>query len=418
MAVVLIAIGSRGDVQPAAVLAGALTKQGIETKVVALAEYSELITSLGSVPVPVASGLSRVTGRTRTGWGRLARRTRAGQGILLNRWMADIADEAAVAIDAAVGPGDTIISAVLTRGFAATLARDRGGQAATLLYTAQLPTIHRESHYMPEMFGRSAAYNRWGSRLNWTVASNLGRPIAARLGLRLPNPGRATRLADRHPIILAASPLLVPPAVDWPRSTHQTSFLAMPPTPGLPPAELIDFLAEGPTPVYVGFGAMSDTTRRPGQPSDLELLVDAARIARRRIVTIGTSGRRAGLVDDRVLVVDAVPHCWLLPRTAGVIHHGGAGTTHEALRAGVPSMAVPFGVDQPYHGHRLHTLGAGPRPLPITQLTARRLATVLRELTSGRYDQRAAQLGAQLRTEHGVADTVALLDDLGLLPPK
>lgn len=420
MAVVFIALGSRGDVQPMAVLAGALAHRGISAKVIALADYSELISRLGGEPVPIAATLETVTSRTATGWGRAAMRLRAGQGLLLHRWTNQIADEVVEAIDTTVAAGDTVISTILTRGAGLILGKDRQTQLATVIYTAQLPTIHRESHYMADLFGRSAAYNRWGTRLNWTIASNIGRPITERLARRLGlrhtlGPTRTTRLADRQPIILAASPWLVPPAVDWPRTAHQTGFLATPPTPGLPPIELIDFLANGPTPVHVGFGSMTGTARPHGHAGDLELLVDAARIARRRIITIGAPGQRTRLVDDRVLVTSPVQHSWLLPRTAGVIHHAGAGTSHEALRAGVPSMGIPFGVDQPYHAQRLHTLGVGPAPLPIRQLTPRRLATALRELTSGRYDQRAAELGRLLQAEDGVAETVALLGDLGLL---
>ncbi len=414
MAVVFIAIGSRGDAQPVAVLAGELVRRGIHAKVVALAEYTGLIKQLGAEPVAVSGTVLQATGPIGTRWGRTAIRFRAGQGLVLRNWLTQIADAAAEAIDAAVDPGDTVISTILTHGVAAGLAAERSSRAATILYTAQLPTVHRDSHYMPDLFGRWDAYNRIGTRLNWMIATNLGRPILRRLQA---SSGRGRRTVARHgphPTIIAASPLLVPPAADWPQGTHQTGYLAMPRVPMLPPSELVDFLASGPKPIYVGFGSLSGVSRRHG--GDVELLADAARIAHRRIVTTAGPGQPVGLVDDRVLLTETIPHNWLLPRMAGMVHHGGAGSTHEGLRAGVPSMGVPFGVDQPYHAERLHSLGVGPRPLPIDSLTPRSLARALRELTSGRFDERASLVAVQARAEDGVGATIKVLAQLGLIP--
>lgn len=100
---------------------------------------------------------------------------------------------------------------------------------------------------------------------------------------------------------------------------------------------------------------------------------------------------------------------------AGIVHHGGAGTTYAALRAGVPSVAVPFGVDQPYHAERIHALGVGPRPLPVQRLSAARLAGLLLRLTEGPYAARAAEMGRLARAEDGLGESVALFDRLGML---
>ncbi len=96
------------------------------------------------------------------------------------------------------------------------------------------------------------------------------------------------------------------------------------------------------------------------------------------------------------------------------MHHGGAGTTHDGLRAGVPSVAVPFGVDQPYHATRLFELGVGPKPIRVTRLTTARLSGLLTAVTSSRYRARAAEVGEQIRAEDGVAEALRMLADLGL----
>ena len=83
--------------------------------------------------------------------------------------------------------------------------------------------------------------------------------------------------------------------------------------------------------------------------------------------------------------------------------------------AGVPSAVVPFGVDQPYHGRRLHQLGVGPAPLPVRQLTADRLGVLIRQLAGTGYQRRAAGVGAIVRAQDGLTRTVDLLDRLSLL---
>jgi len=93
---------------------------------------------------------------------------------------------------------------------------------------------------------------------------------------------------------------------------------------------------------------------------------------------------------------------------AAVVHHGGAGTTGAGLRSGVPSIVVPFGVDQPFWGGRVAALGVGPAPIPRQRLTRERLAAALhRALTDEPLRARAAALGTRLRAEDGVANAVA-----------
>ena len=120
----------------------------------------------------------------------------------------------------------------------------------------------------------------------------------------------------------------------------------------------------------------------------------------------GLLGTGTDLADDDVLAVADVPHDWLFPRTAAVVHHGGAGTTAAGLRAGVPTLVCPVFSDQPYWGDRVFRLGAGPRPLgDLTGLTAK-----LEELTGNPLYRRGAQyVGARLRRENGVAHACSVL---------
>jgi sterol 3beta-glucosyltransferase len=95
---------------------------------------------------------------------------------------------------------------------------------------------------------------------------------------------------------------------------------------------------------------------------------------------------------------------------AAVVHHGGAGTTAEGLRAGVPAVIVPFAFDQPFWGARVKALGLGPEPIPQKQLTAERLARALRiAVTDGEMRQRARTCGEAIRAEAGLGNAVQIV---------
>jgi len=126
-----------------------------------------------------------------------------------------------------------------------------------------------------------------------------------------------------------------------------------------PPPELTGFLDAGPPPVLITFGSMAVLD------ASLPTLIGTAlrRAGVRAIVQAGWGGLRVGddgvraVSDDGVRAVGDVPHDWLLPRVAAVVHHAGAGTTAAGLRAGVPAVTVPLIADQPFWAARLTRLG-------------------------------------------------------------
>jgi UDP:flavonoid glycosyltransferase YjiC (YdhE family) len=112
-------------------------------------------------------------------------------------------------------------------------------------------------------------------------------------------------------------------------------------------------------------------------------------------------------------MVDSVPFSWLYPRLAAVVHHGGAGTTAAGLRAGVPSVVIPFFGDQPFWGQRVAELGVGPPPIPLRKLTVDHLSQAIQTVVNDQsMRQRAADLGAKIQAEDGIANAVAILEQL------
>ena len=109
-----------------------------------------------------------------------------------------------------------------------------------------------------------------------------------------------------------------------------------------------------------------------------------------------------------VLVRRAVPHSAVLPRVAIGIHHGGAGTTHAFVRAGTPSIIVPFLADQPWWGARLSSQGFSSKPLSRAATRPSVIAKSIKEALSKRDQvERAAATMAQ---EDGAGVALAIIE--------
>ena len=227
-------------------------------------------------------------------------------------------------------------------------------------------------------------------------------------------PARTRSMPATRASLYGYSSQIVPKPPEWGEDHHVTGYWFLDPPPQWSPSpDLQDFLADGPPPVCVGFGSMSSE-----DPAALgRVAVSAARRAGvRAVLVLGWGGLAdtAGGTDGDVFITDYVPHDWLLPRCVAVVHHGGAGTTGAGLRAGIPNVVVPFGVDQPFWGARVAAIGVGPSPIPRRRLTAERLGDALRHaITHPRITARADEVGRRVRDEDGVATAVAHIERIG-----
>lgn len=409
--VTFLAIGSRGDVEPMAVLAGVLVAQGRPATVIAVDDYAALVRSHGAAFRGIGPAMDEVARLGGSWLGRLAYRTPLAQPVLLGRWLAGLAAPLASALDE-VAAGSLVVTGVASRDAALALVEDRGCRMATVLHTAILPTLSPAS----QLEGYRLRGPRWARRrfVDWYwhtvqgLSRNTGRVFRRRAGLRRYRASGLAAAADRFPIWLAADPVLIPPASDWPATCVQTGAIRPAPAEWAPSERLRSFLEAGEPPVYVGLGSFNDA----GGVRWLALLGKAARLAGRRIVAPVVPGGPRGVVDEWLCTVGAVPHDALLPLLAGSVHHGGAGTTAAALRAGVPSVCVPAAFDQPYHGRRLAALGVGPTPVPLHRITPERLAELLTAVAGDSYRARASEVARIARGVDGTAATLAELDRL------
>jgi UDP:flavonoid glycosyltransferase YjiC (YdhE family) len=289
------------------------------------------------------------------------------------------------------------------------LAERRGVPACAALLQPLEPTGAFPSIFTPGGRSLGARGNRFTHRMvehvSWqTVRPRVNRVCRQRLGMdpmAWLGPLRRIRTLGM-PVLYGYSPAVLPRPDDWPANVHVTGYWFLDPETGwAPPPALAAFLADGPPPVYVGFGSMI-----PGDPATTWEVVAAA------LDRAGVRGVLAGAPPElaepgRIAVVSDVPHSWLFPRVAAVVNHGGAGTLAAALRAGVPAVPCPFFSDQPFWGERLHRLGAGTRPLPARGLTPRALGDAIATAVGDpSLRARAAAIGERLRVEDGVGIAV------------
>ncbi len=216
------------------------------------------------------------------------------------------------------------------------------------------------------------------------------------------------------PVLHAYSEHVWPRPHDWPEAAHITGYWFLDnDEQWQPPADLSAFLEKGEPPIYVGFGSMAG--RDPQRMAEI-VIAALQQAGVRGVIATGWGGLDASELPESIFKIESAPHDWLFPQVSAVVHHGGAGTTAAGLRAGRPTVICPFLVDQPYWGARVHALGVGSQPIPQKKLNENNLSAAITEvLDTVSIHQKAQALGEQLRAEDGVNLAVRILERIGAM---
>lgn len=415
MHIVLIAIGSRGDVDPCVALGVGLRDAGHRVTVIIPRDLAHLATDQGlealQAPFDAREVVLGADGRR---WITEASRSKAAEMRHLTALMDGVAETAADTIELLPSDADLLISGVLTYDGAAALAEHRGIRHILATHLPITPTRDGRSCVFSALPDRESRLNLTAGTVAASAAYRIyagaGRVIRERLGLPPNTLRQYWRTARSTPGLLAAGPTLVPPAPEWAPNVRQTGQWHLPsPSRWEPDADLAAFLDAGEPPVYLGFGSMASDDSEGAATR----IIDAALDAGRRVVFApGWSGLDPATLAGRgdVHTVGEVPHAALFGRVSAVIHHGGAGTTATATRAGVPQWVVPHIGDQPYWGRRIAQLGIGPEPVVPHRITADSAAAAMRTLGDPATGHRARDVGDRVRFEPGVERAVELIN--------
>ncbi|GAA1937866.1 glycosyltransferase [Streptomyces durmitorensis] len=412
MRVLIVTAGSWGDVAPYTGLGVRLRAAGHEVALATHERFEQAVTAHGlgfrALPVDprqelasqVGQGLARAVSPP-VAMARVARMARAFMP-RLSRGVADAVREGT----------DVVLSSTVTDPMCATL-----GEALRLPSIGVYLQPVQPTGAFPPMITGARSFGSHGNRLAahalWAGTDRIFAPavgaLRRELGLPRRRLGGMLGLPRGRTVLHGFSPRVVPRPADWPQGHEVGGYW----WPQLPPSwepdpRLLDFLDAGPPPVVAGFGSFvtADAERLS------TLLAAAMRRAKvRGIIQAGWSGLHAE--NDDLITVQEVPHAWLFPQTAAVVHHAGAGTTAAALRAGVPSVPVPVQLDQHFWAARLHTLGAAPRPQRYQHLTAQHLSqAITTAVHSPAFRARARDIAAALAQEDGASQVLTAIERL------
>jgi vancomycin aglycone glucosyltransferase len=404
MRILVASHGTRGDVQPIVALGVALKARGHVVRLVAPANFVTWVRGYG---LDIESDGIDVEAALRS----------SGTGLQTLSWQMGYLSHTTPLLFEPVARASEGCELIVCAGIqfaAASVAQWRNVPYVHVLFcpcaapssATPPPNIHTQT--LP----------RWINRFLWQV----GGPLAD-FALRGPiNRGRATLGLEAldNPIsqilkgrtILAADRDLGPLPDDAPKCALSTDAWVLD-EPGKLDARIEAFLRQGPAPIYIGFGSMI----APRAPELVAQAVAAVRaVGRRAVIAGGWAALEAHIQEaDDVLIVDNVPHSLIFPKVAAAVHHGGAGTTTAAARAGVPQVLLPHILDQYYWANRVEALGLGPRALPVERATTHVLSDRIgRAINDPLIRERVNKLAPLVAARNGATAAVEHLEALRL----
>jgi len=409
MRITILSMGSRGDVQPCVAIARGLAKQGFRMRIAAPAAYASMITRYGIECIPISHSLRQLY-KADPGSTRLREQLEPTRLLFRpRRKVSDVVDRILHELWQACQDSDVIFFTPLTLA-GHYMAAALGVRAHLICFqplarTGEFPNILFPD-WMPSMNGLNHASHWIAEQLLWRFF----KPSISRWhDLRSPRPLRRLGCfkqfyAQKQAVFNGFSDIIVPRPGDWGSHIHITGywFLDEDEPSWRPPPALLDFLQRGEPPVGIDFGSMNDNRVLVRARASIQALLNA----NRRVILLNSGGgmHAEDLPDSAdLLVTGYVPHDWLLPRLSTLIHHGGAGTTAKAVRAGTPSIIMPFFFDQFFWARRLQKLGIGPPPVRSSgQLTA-----AIAAIDADRpMQRRLADLSRRVDAERGVENMV------------
>ncbi len=413
MRIALIAIGSRGDVQPYVALGCGLKKSGHDVRIVTHAIFEKFVRD-----AQLDFGLIRQNPQQAlySDLGQSALNTSGAQSLrsffdLIKTILPEIiADTFAACEDQGA-----LISSPLGYYCAPHIAEKLDVPLINAYTLPVHPTRNFPSYLFATPRNRGVLYNKLtylpGELFGWIpFLQTINQCRKSILGLPAVGPKSFMESNNRWPMVYGFSRTILPKPADWGDNVDVSGYWFLNQTEGWqPPAALVDFIATGSKPIYIGFGSMNSQSAQ----ATTELIIEALETTNQRaVLATGWGGLSQSVPTDRVITVSDIPHDWLFPQMAAVVHHGGAGTTAAGLHAGIPSIIVPFYLDQPFWGYRVAQIHAGPEPIPHKTLTVEKLSkAILTALNDPLIQNGAAAIGSAIRSENGVSVAVNKISD-------
>jgi len=415
MNITITSHGTRGDVQPYLALAVGLQQAGHQVTLATSYNYTDWIQAYGVQAHPTQFSMQEFMKKPEVQ--AILKGRNFVKQLRVFREMMSQGPKAMDEVWVAIQNADFVIQSPASSG--ALEAAQTLGLPVALAYPVPFaPTRAYPSIFLGRArFSLGAGYNRlthalmhrmlWGSMsgpMTNTLRKNLNLPAVHSFAQQ------AVYMRQKGiPSLYGFSEHVLPKPADWDDYQHITGYWFLEPLADWQPdPALLQFLENGPPPVYLGFGSIN----LGDSESKTRLILDALKLTGQRgVVLTGWGGLTRLTSPPHIFFVDDVPHNWLFPRMAAVMHHGGAGTTGAGLRAGVPNILTPIGADQFFWAERTVKLGVGPQAPFLKNLTAEKLAQAIHTAVHDpAMRARGAALGEKIRAEDGVARAIEIIE--------
>jgi sterol 3beta-glucosyltransferase len=422
MKIGLQAWGSEGDIRPLIALSHGLARRGHDVELIYTdfedRQFDALANALGFRARAVATPVADPDEMTRIGLRILDARDPLTQSQIIVRHLFDpVSEQMFAAATDLCRRSDLVVGHFFLYQLQAAAELTGLAHASVMFAHNLVPSRSMTPTGLPRL-------GAWANTLEWKLAryavnramlANINR-FRARLALAPLADVMTQAWVSPRLNLIAVSPTVCQPPIDWPPSHRVSGFLALTAAAQETiPDEVHAFLNEGPPPVFMGFGSLMPRDRTKLDET-VSVLRSAASRAKARAIIHVPPGSHSQLVagrDGHVLMIGRVSHAALFPHCAAVVHHGGAGTTHTALTAGVPSIVVPHVADQFFWADELQRIGVALTPVRRRSLSVDRLADRIRATTSNAgLRQRARDLASQIQAEDGVERAADLVENL------
>ncbi len=411
MHIPILTYGSRGDVQPFIALAHGLQKAGHTVLLAAPGRFADLAAGYAIPFAPLAGDPAVISARMNDAGENPIRMVRA-----IRDYVFEIAPDVVRGLRAALKDADLLVHSFLFTTGGHTFAREMGiPDISVQIFPMFAPTRafpNAATANVPP--GLWSAFSHWfATQVFWHGGNqgyySLRRKFPADFPKKLYWPFQKVDERPLTPLLMAYSPTVLPRPKDWTAPhIHIPGYFFLDEPDYNPPPALANFLAAGKPPVCISFGSM---VNREAERIGKAVLEALHRTGQRGILLIGWGGWTPEELPPNIFASESIPAVWLFSKCAAIVHHGGAGTTAAGLRSGKPNVVVPFAADQPFWGKRVAALGAGPDPIPVRTLDADTLTAALtRALTDASIRERAAEVGAIIRSEDGVGAAVKVIE--------
>ena len=284
----------------------------------------------------------------------------------------------------------------------------------TIMYSPVPYLVHASGEHPHIAFSKSRG--AWFNKMTYALTNyGMSKKIADAQHL-LPHPLHYSRSDIRRGLVtermvFAVSPTLAPPPKSLPARVQVLGFHERQRTTNWQPdRQLLDFLDRNPKPLLVGFGSMLT-------PDPAALSATICRVLDEENIPAVINRAGGGLPPVEkyrnhplIHFVDRIPYDWMMPRAGAMIHHGGSGTLHGSLLHGLPTLVFPHIIDQFMWNRRVDDLGAGPLGVPVRKLNRSWFgALTLDLLQEPSYRKRAEEIGDQMRREDFVGELLAFV---------